>query len=80
MNDLIESLSKLLNSGQLLEYDERVENLNMTKMMLYLFCQLVELVESEQGQVDTVTGARQKGKKKSKEDDYSWDWDVERNK
>ena len=63
-----------------MEHDDRVENLNKTKMLLYLFCQLVELVEGDQGQVDPLTGAKQKGKKKNKDDDYTWDWDVERNR
>ena len=31
--------------GQLLEHDNRVENLNKTKILLYLFGQLVELVQ-----------------------------------
>jgi len=79
MASLVDSLALVLNSGQLLESEERVSNLNCMKMMLYLFCQLVELVEQEQGSmVDAVTGAKQKGKKKAKDDDFTWDWDQER--
>jgi len=79
MSSLVESLAAVLNSRQLLESDERVTNLNCMKMMLYLFCQLVEMVDMEQGSmVDAVTGAKQKGKKKAKDDDFTWDWDQER--
>jgi len=79
MSSLVESLAAVLNSGQLLETDERVTNLNCMKMMLYLFCQLVEMVDMEQGSmVDAVTGAKQKGKKKARDDDFTWDWDQER--
>ncbi len=34
------------------------------KMLLYLFCQLVDLIEAEQCQADPLTGGKQKGKKK----------------
>ena len=34
------------------------------KMLLYLFCQLVDMIESEQCQADPLTGGKQKGKKK----------------
>ena len=65
MSSLVENLAAVLNSRQLLETDERVSHLNCMKMMLYLFCQLVEMVDMEQGSmVDAVTGAKQKGKKK----------------
>lgn len=65
MASLVDSLAGVLTSGQLLETEDRVSNLNCMKMMLYLFCQLVEMVDQEQGSmVDAVTGAKQKGKKK----------------
>jgi hypothetical protein len=38
----------VLTSGQLLEIEDRVTNLNYIKMMLYLFCQLVEMVDMEE--------------------------------
>jgi hypothetical protein len=38
----------VLTSGQLLEIEDRVTNLNCIKMMLYLFCQLVEMVDMEE--------------------------------
>eukprot|EP00092_Neocalanus_flemingeri_P032797 GFUD01035670.1.p1 GENE.GFUD01035670.1~~GFUD01035670.1.p1 ORF type:complete len:1485 (+),score=509.47 GFUD01035670.1:55-4509(+) len=80
MGSLVDSLALVLNSGQLLETDDRVSQLNCMKMMLYLFCQLVEMVDMEQASaVDAVTGAKQKGKKKTnKDDDFTWDWDQER--
>jgi len=79
MASLVDSLAAVLNSGQLLEMEDRVSNLNCMKMMLYLFCQLVEMVDMEQGSmVDAVTGAKQKGKKKARDDDFTWDWDQER--
>ena len=53
-----------------LEQDERATNLNCMKMNLYLFCQMVELIEGDQANsIDTVTGAKRKGNKKSKDDD-----------
>jgi len=79
MASLVDNLALVLNSGQLLETEDRMSNLNCMKMMLYLFCQLAELVEMEQGSmVDAVTGAKQKGKKKARDDDFTWDWDQER--
>jgi len=79
MASLVDSLAAVLTSGQLLETEDRVSNLNCMKMMLYLFCQLVEMVDQEQGSmVDAVTGAKQKGKKKARDDDFTWDWDQER--
>jgi len=80
MANLIESLSQILNTGELLEHDERIRNLNKTKMLLYLFCQLIEHIEGDQNEIDIVTGKQQKGKKKARDDDYSWNWDVERNR
>ena len=32
-------------------------------------------MEAEQSQHDPMTGGKQKGKKKPKDDDYSWDWE-----
>jgi len=50
-------------------------------MILYLFCQLIEMIDAEQSSmVDAVTGAKQKGRKKAAGDDFSWDWDSERHR
>lgn len=78
MKHLVDHLSKILDSGELLEHEERERNLNVTKMLLYLFCQLVELIEGDQSEIDPVTGKLRKGKKAKRDDDYSWDWDTER--
>ena len=79
MESLVQSLATILNSGNMLESDERIANLNCMKMNLYLFCQLVELIEGDQANsIDSVTGAKKKGGKKSKDDDFTWDWDQER--
>jgi hypothetical protein len=43
-----QSFAAVLTSGQLLEIEDRVTNLNCIKMMLYLFCQLVEMVDMEE--------------------------------
>ena len=57
MASLVNSLAAVLTSGQLLETEDRVSNLNCMKIMLLLFCQLVEMVDQEQGfMVDAVTG------------------------
>ena len=57
MASLVNSLAAVLTSGQLLETEDRVSNLNCMKIMLLLFCQLVEMVDQEQGSmVDAVTG------------------------
>ena len=57
MASLVNSLAAVLTSGQLLETEDRVSNLNCMKIMLLLFCQLVEVVDQEQGtMVDAVTG------------------------
>ena len=95
MESLVNSLATLLNSGggsqssqhsqqqlasqNLLDLEDRLTSLNSMKMTLYLFCQLVEMIDTEQAaSVDAVTGAKQKGKKKAKDDDFTWDWDQER--
>jgi len=95
MESLVNSLATLLNSGggsqssqhsqqqlasqNLLDPEDRLTSLNSMKMTLYLFCQLVEMIDTEQAaSVDAVTGAKQKGKKKAKDDDFTWDWDQER--
>ena len=79
MESLVQSLATILNSGNMLESDERIANLNCMKMNLYLFCQMVDLIEGDQANsIDTVTGAKKKGGKKSKDDDFTWDWDHER--
>ena len=79
MESLVQSLANTLNNTDGLESDERVTNLNCMKMNLYLFCQLVELIEGDQANsIDSVTGAKKKGGKKSKDDDFTWDWDQER--
>ena len=79
MESLVQSLANTLNNSDGLESDERVTNLNCMKMNLYLFCQLVELIEGDQANsIDSVTGAKKKGGKKSKDDDFTWDWDQER--
>ena len=79
MASLVDNLASTLNSGELLEVEARVTNLNCMKMMLYIFCQLVEMIDMEQcSMIDAVTGAKQKGKKKAKDDDFTWDWDQER--
>ena len=80
MENLVQSLATVLNNKDGgLEQDERVTNLNCMKMTLYLFCQMVELIEGDQANsIDTVTGAKRKGNKKSKDDDFTWDWDQER--
>jgi len=79
MENLVQVLAKLLNSDTGLESEERLANLNCMKMNLYLFCQMVELIEGDQANsIDTVTGAKKKGGKKSKDDDFTWDWDHER--
>ena len=81
MSSLVDSLAASLNSGQLMESDERLSNLNCMKMILYLFCQLIEMIDAEQSSmVDAVTGAKQKGRKKAAGDDFSWDWDSERHR
>ena len=79
MERLVESLATTLNTGHTLDSEDRVRQLNCMKMNLYLFCQLVELVEGDQANsIDTVTGAKKKGGKKNKDDDFTWDWDQER--
>jgi len=80
MTHLVEHLAQKLDSGELLERDERERTLNIFKMLLYLFCQLVELIEADQSEIDPVTGKLRKGKKNVRDDDYSWNWDIERNR
>ena len=66
MENLVQSLATVLNNKDGgLEQDERITNLNCMKMNLYLFCQMVELIEGDQANsIDTVTGAKKKGNKK----------------
>ena len=79
MESLVENLATVLNLGQVMDTDDRMRSLNCMKMNLYLFCQMVELIEGDQANaIDTVTGAKKKGGKKNKDDDFTWDWDQER--
>ena len=81
MDCLVDELSQLLNaSSQAVEAEDRLATLNTMKMVLYAFCQLIDLIEADQAQADPVTGVKAKGKKRSKEDDFTWEWEKERHR
>jgi len=82
MVSLVDQLAVFLNNNHQggMDSDERLKNLNKMKMMLYVFCQMVQKVEGDQSQYDPLTGGKHKGKKKNKDDDFSFDWEVERHR
>ena len=45
---------------------------------MYVFCQLINLIEADQLQSDPITEVKAKGKNKGKEEDWYWDWEKER--
>ena len=44
MASLVDQLSQLLDgTGTALDLDDRIRNLNKMKMLLYLFCQMIQV-------------------------------------
>ncbi len=79
MDHLIRSIDAFVGGSDISDEREKLQLANKMKMILYLLCQLAELIEADVLQKEaSIVPTKQNRKKQRNESDEHWNWDEKR--
>ncbi len=78
LDDLIRNVDVFTCSSDAADASTKSSLANRMKMLVYLLCQLVELIEADSVQKDAANLAKANKTRKKKVENENWDWDAKR--
>ena len=78
LDDIVRSVDVFVCSTEMSNISSKIDLANRMKMIVYLLCQLVELIEADSVQKESANLAKANKSRKKKVDCDLWDWDAKK--